>query len=175
MDYNKRTNLMYFNTLAQPYWLDTKCYEKGTTITADRMYRLKNIALCTIGSQSLWLGSHFKLCQDLCIAWDLVVYHSDHYDGKDLTAFDSVPAVVAIQLKCNTLKECYDIVQALNDYGLADVLGEVMELTCSYCQAIGDRLSDNTVESLTMRLDEALHAVAPTLHIDVWGSFPFLP
>lgn len=177
MDPTLQTNLGYFTTLAVKFWLDTPCYKAGSVITTDKAYRLKNIAVCTIGPTSIWSGAQFKVLNEgikrPTVAVDFIVYHSNHYNGKDLTAFDSAPAVVVVNLECATMRECYDLVQALDKLDTADLLGELIDLTRCFPYSFGDRLDADSARSLSLRLDGRLAPCAPSLHVEIWACFPF--
>lgn len=177
MNYNKATNLGYFTTPALTYWTDTKCYKQGTVCTTDRPYRLKNIAVCTIGASSVYAGMRVTVptenCSHPCVRLDFIVYHSDHYANGDLTAFDSAPAVVSVDLYCGSHNANYAVLQRLCSFDPASVLGELIDITHALPYSFGDRLDADSVKSLAMRLDEQLCIAASDLRVDVWATFPF--
>lgn len=177
MNHKLATNIGYFTTPAVKFWIDTPCYNHESVISVGRYYRFKNVALCTMGPTSIWAGAQFKVINEgvtrPTVAVDFIVYYSNHYDGKDLTAFDSAPAVVAVNLECSTMVECYDLVQALDKFEPADLLGELIDLTRCFPYSLGDRLDADSSRSLSLRLDGRLTPCAPSLHVDTWAVFPF--
>lgn len=171
------TNIGYFTAPATKFWMDTPYYKRGSVISIAREYRFKKVVLCTLGPTSIWAGAQFKVRNEgvlrPTIAVDFIVYYSNHYNGKDLTAFDSAPAVVAVNLECNTLAECYDVVQVLDTIEPAGLLGELIDLTRCFPYSLGDRLDADSSRSLSLRLDGRLTPCAPSLHVDTWAVFPF--
>lgn len=172
-----KTNLGYFTAPAVEFWMNTPHYKRGTPIAIAREYRFKNVAVATMGPTSIWAGAQFKVLNEAVsrptVAVDFIVYYSRHYDGKDLTAFDSAPAVVAVNLECSTMSEAYDLVQTLDTMDVADLLGELIDLTRCFPYSLGDRLDADPARSLSLRLDGRLAPCAPSLHVSTWGVFPF--